>query len=338
MSTARTPWHVYFAVFMKEIAPPGIEVTFEVTLTTEPQRGDLLLLHREEVPRRDSDARAFLGLWPLLRTDTLVEFKSLAWPLQKGDLSRLQGYGAQYFTAQVDRPLALRDLALVLILPTRTPTLVHELARMEWTATALGNGYDRIEGAGYALYVVIMTEVTGAEKDDLLGLFSGRTWTRKQITWWWRHRTGSMGEMNMQDMPGTDEIIQEMLDSLPPEQRLAGLAPEQRLAGLAPEVRLAGLAPEVRLAGLAPKVRVAGLAPKDRVEGLAPKDRVEGLAPEERLAGLAPEQRLAGLAPEQQVLALSDEVLRGLSPEYLSTLPADVQEAIRRRIGTKATP
>jgi hypothetical protein len=254
------------------------------------------------------------GLWPLLRTDTLVEFKSLAWPLQKGDLARLQGYGAQYFTAQIDRPLALRDLALVLILPTRTPTLVHELARMEWTATALGKGYDRIEGAGYALYVVIMTEVTGAEKDDLLGLFSGRKWTGKQITWWWRHRTGSMGEMNMQDMPGTDEIIQEMLDSLPPE------------------VRLAGLAPEVRLAGLAPKVRVAGLAPKDRVEGLAPKDRVEGLAPEERLAGLAPEQWLAGADRDHQALALPVEVLRLLPDTYFRSLSPDVQAEIRRRL------
>ena len=147
-----------------------------------------------------------------------------------------------------------------------------------------------------------MTEITGAEKDDLLGLFSGRKWTGKQITWWWQHRTGSMGEMNMQDMPGTDEIIQEMLDSLPPEQRLAGLTAKVRLEGLAPEERLAGLAPEVRLAGLAPEVR------------------------------------LAGLAPEQQVLALSDEVLRGLPKEYLSSLSADVQEAIRRRIGPKATP
>jgi hypothetical protein len=275
MSTARTPWHVYFAVFMKQIAPPGVEVTFEVTLTTEPQRGDLLLLHREDAPRRDGDARAFLGLWPLLRTDTLVEFKSLAWPLKKGDLARLQGYGAQYFCAQVDRPLALRDLSLVLILPTRTPTLADELARMDWTATALGNGYDRIEGAGYALYVAIMAEVTEAEKDGLLGLFSGRKWTPTQITWWWQHRTGSMEGTNMQDMPGTDEIIQEMLNSLPIEQRLAGLTPEERLADL---------------------------------------------------------------APDQQVLALSDVVLRGLSTSYLRSLPAEVQEAIRRRIGSPTTP
>ncbi len=279
MSTTRTPWHVYFAVFMKEMAPPGIEVTSEVTLTTEPQPGDLLLLHRKEVPRRDNDAQAFLGLWPLLRSDTLVDFKSLVWPLKKGDLARLQGYGAQYFAAQIDRPLALRDfalrdLALVLILPTRTPTLVDELARMQWTAVSLGNGYDQIEGAGYALYIAIMEEVTEAEKDELLGTFCGHTVTAKQIKWW-QNRTGSMAGTNMEDMPGTDEIIQQMLDSL---------------------------------------------------------------SPEERLAGLAPEQRLAGLAPEQQVLALSDGVLRGLSPEYLSSLPADVQEAIRCRIGPKVTP
>jgi hypothetical protein len=293
MSTARTPWHVYFAVFMKQVAPPGVEVTFEVALTIEPQRGDLLLLHREDAPRRDGDAQAFLGLWPLLRTDTLVEFKSIGWPLKKGDLSRLQGYGAQYFTAQIDRPLALSDLALVLILPTRTPTLVNELDRMGWTATPLGNGYDQIEGAGYRMYVAIMAEITEAEKDGLLGLFSGRKWTPRQITWWWQNRTEAMEGTNMADMPGTDEIIQQMLDSLPPEQRLAGLAPEQRLAGLAPE---------------------------------------------QRLAGLAPEQRLAGLAPEQQVLALSDEVLRGLPSEYLSTLPAEIQESIRSRLGAKSTP
>ena len=39
----------------------------------------------------------------------------------------------------------------------------------------------------------------------------------------------------MQDMPGTDEIIQGMLNSLSPEQRLAGLLPKDRVAGLAPQ-------------------------------------------------------------------------------------------------------
>jgi hypothetical protein len=38
--------------------------------------------------------------------------------------------------------------------------------------------------------------------------------------------------MSIQDMEGYDEVMEKLLNSLPPEQRLAGLAPEQRLAGL----------------------------------------------------------------------------------------------------------
>ncbi|MCK6586445.1 MAG: hypothetical protein L6Q76_02565 [Polyangiaceae bacterium] len=58
-----------------------------------------------------------------------------------------------------------------------------------------------------------------------------------------------------------------------------------------------------------------------------------GLTPEQHLAGLAPEQRLAGLAPEQKLLAMPDDALRALSEDYLRSLPMDVQDAIRKRIG-----
>ena len=46
-------------------------------------------------------------------------------------------------------------------------------------------------------------------------------------------------------MLGLDsEEIEQLVEKVPLEQRLAGLAPEDRMAGLAPEDRLAGLAPE----------------------------------------------------------------------------------------------
>lgn len=48
---------------------------------------------------------------------------------------------------------------------------------------------------------------------------------------------------------------------------------------------------------------------------------------------IPPEQRLAGLAPEQAVLALPDEVLRGLSDEFLEKLPEPILAAVRRRLG-----
>lgn len=60
---------------------------------------------------------------------------------------------------------------------------------------------------------------------------------------------------------------------------------------------------------------------------------LDSLPIERRLAGLTLEERLAGLPPAYQLLALSDEVLRGFPDEYLRSLPAEVQDAIRRRIG-----
>ncbi len=60
---------------------------------------------------------------------------------------------------------------------------------------------------------------------------------------------------------------------------------------------------------------------------------ITSLPPEQVLASFKPEQRLAGLPPEQAVLALPDEILRALSDDYLSTLPAATRAVIRGRIG-----
>jgi hypothetical protein len=57
-------------------------------------------------------------------------------------------------------------------------------------------------------------------------------------------------------------MLQKLLESLSPEQRLAGLAPEQRLAGLAPDEQVLALSDEVLqrlpsefLSSLSPDVR-----------------------------------------------------------------------------------
>jgi hypothetical protein len=115
-----------------------------------------------------------------------------------------------------------------------------------------------------------------------------------------------------------EEAMKRILARMPPEQRLAGLAPEQVLRAFAPEQRLAGLAPEQVLRAFAPEQRLAGLAP------------------EQVLRAFAPEQRLAGLTEAQAVLALPDAVLRGLSDEYLDTLPRETRAAIEKRLRAPA--
>jgi len=50
MGSSRTMWHVLFADLLKEFAPPGFEVQTEVTLATEPQRADYVIIRREMTP------------------------------------------------------------------------------------------------------------------------------------------------------------------------------------------------------------------------------------------------------------------------------------------------
>jgi hypothetical protein len=69
------------------------------------------------------------------------------------------------------------------------------------------------------------------------------------------------------------------------------------------------------------------------MEDLPFEKRMVGMSPEQVLSHFPPEQRLAGLAPEQAILALPDEMLRGLTEEYLATFSEATRAAIRKRIG-----
>jgi hypothetical protein len=78
---------------------------------------------------------------------------------------------------------------------------------------------------------------------------------------------------------------------------------------------------------------LASVSLEDRLAGITPEEILAHLKPEERLVGLKPEERLAGLTPEQSVLALPDVILAQLPESLFATLPNDVREVIRARIG-----
>jgi hypothetical protein len=61
-----------------------------------------------------------------------------------------------------------------------------------------------------------------------------------------------------------DQIMRDVIASLPLEMRLAGLSLSERLAGLLPRQRLAGLSAEERLAGLSPEQVIEWLTPEQR--------------------------------------------------------------------------
>jgi hypothetical protein len=165
-------------------------------------------------------------------------------------LLRLVGYGVLYHTAHLDELPEREDLTLVLVVASVTPTLLEEIERMRSMLTPLEGGYACIDGLMYTTHVVVIDEVTDAERDEYLRLFSHKPALPGEATLWLRQwmKETKMKQPDMEEVPGFKELfaksIAKAIQEMPLEQRLEGLAPEQRLEGLAPEQRLEGLAPE----------------------------------------------------------------------------------------------
>ncbi len=246
-------WHLAFVTLIQCRAPPNFEVRSEVRLTIEPQRADMLLLRRIGVGRQDDQARVLRRLWPLLGLVTVLEYKSpVDSAFRPGDLLRLVGYGVLYDTGHLDELSQREDLTLVLVVASVTPNLLKEIKRMGWALVPLGGGYGRIDGAVYTTFVVITDEVTEAERDEYLRLFSHRPAAQGEATRWLQQwmRDTKMKQPDIEELPGFEEMFQKLVEAMPLEKRLAGLAPEQVLGAFAPEQVLGAFAPEQRLAGL----------------------------------------------------------------------------------------
>jgi len=296
-----TLWHESFADCVVLRKPSGFEARPEVQLSRRPRRVDLLLLRRQgEGEHHDHDGRILRGLWPYLARVTILELKSPVRGFRRSDLIRLSSYGAQYHADHAEELESPAALTLVLVVPRLEHALEAEIAHLGWRLEPLGNGYAQLRGAWYTTFVVVTNEVADSEHDDFLRIFSDHELETAEAYHWLEHWLVDR-EPTDHTTPrkGYEEMIDKLLHKLPPERVMRVYKRRDELARL-----------------------------------LNAEERLAGLAPEERLAGLAPEERLAGLAPEEQILALSDEVLRGFTDEYIRSLPHPVQTKIRKRLGT----
>jgi len=277
--------------------PRWVRVAPEVLLQRQSQRIDLLLSLRASPARDPADqGRVLRSLWRHLSRVALLEFKSVARAFAPGDLYRLVACGWHWLAR--NPTLVPADVLLVLVLPCVTDTLRAELAALPLTLALQEPGYHLGTLDRMRLVVVELDVVSESERDDYLRVFSRHPIETEEVVDWLREHT---------DIPED-----------------AVLSPEEVAKN---EPMLTKLAQSLPL-----RIRLDGLKPAERLAGLAPADRLAGLAPADRLAGLAPADRLAGLPPEHTVLALPDSMLARLPESFLTTLPADVQDAIRARL------
>jgi hypothetical protein len=255
---------------------------------------------------------------------TIVHFKGPTDELDRDDARMLFAYALQYLVvAELEDPALV---ALRVVAPRLTPRFVDALRLLgcELTTTAAAGIHEgrlgvfplrvietvrvNVRAGEHLLYTVtpgMLADPGGipALSSEEIDVFYALQEHVEQL----RHPLPGQKRRHMKDenkvVESFDEALKRLIARLPPEQVLRAYAPEQRLAGLAPEQVL------------------------------------RAYAPEQRLAGLAPEQRLVGLTEAQAVLALPDAMLRGLSDEYLATLPRETRAAIQKRLaGTAASP
>jgi hypothetical protein len=264
----RTAWHFFFAVLLRQRGPRWLEVRDEVPLSDEPARLDYLLLRRlPEVPADDA-GQTLRGLWPLLPPTTIAELKTIGRPYRARNLDRLLGYLHLYFSAEdggneplsthpaqpegtnrsarrprtVDQP---SDLAGVLIVPVRTPTLEHEVTARGLVWSDLGGGYTELRGGLFRLLVVEIDVVTDAEHDDVLALFGHKQAHTLEAKRFWAEQVGATeAMMAVHELEGYDEVVRRFLELLPPEKRLEGLAPEQVMGAFTPEQVVRAVGPD----------------------------------------------------------------------------------------------
>jgi hypothetical protein len=273
MGSKHTAWHFYFCLLLRRYGPKIFEIRDEVPLSEEPPRMDFLILRRLGELSASDPGETLVELWPLLPRVTIAELKTVPGPYEKGNLDRLWMYCHGYYAGNHKDLTGREEMCALLIVPKRTPTLDADARAMQLEWVDLGHGYWRVLGGKFALVVVEIDAVADQPDEDLLGLYAHNVVRTPRAIKFWGELSGREAKMELQEMEGYQEAIEQVLSAMPPELRVAGLTNEQRLAGLAPEERLAGMTDEQRLAGLAAERRLAGLAPEERLAGLTDEQR-----------------------------------------------------------------
>jgi hypothetical protein len=94
----------------------------------------------------------------------------------------------------------------------------------------------------YTTHVVVIDEVTEAERDEYLRLFSHKPALPGEATRWLRQwmRETKMKQPDIEELPGFEELfaksIAKAIQKMPLEERLEGVAPEQLIPALPLEV------------------------------------------------------------------------------------------------------
>jgi hypothetical protein len=293
----RTWWHPLLVRLLNLVLDSAYEVQDEVLVGKLPLRVDILLVRREAGQLSEDRQRELSALVPLLNRYTLIEFKAPTDLPERGDFAQLVGCSYLWHSQQ-SHPIPGSEISLMVLTPMVNRALREELQLFSGCeAIQHEPGVFRVTGLPFATWLV-ETDVMAERGQPVLSLVSrvflsdhrriiemltlmGRDalvhYLVQQVQQFanqgepfaMQHRySGNLKEFG-------EQILTELLETVPAERRLRGLPPEERVRGLPPEELVRVLPPEERLRGLPPEERMKGLSLEDRLAGLSEEEAAQ---------------------------------------------------------------
>jgi hypothetical protein len=267
-------------------SPVGVET--ELDLSLKQQFVDVVLIRKEPgpVPRRLPDG------FEELAAHNLITFKSHQEALDDWALMELVGHYVNYrkqCSPSLDDLLPANDFRLFAVCARFPQNLAGQVA-----LAPLGRGVYEVRVLAQWVRVIVVKELPRAEHNAMLLLFSAREELIQYAREHYRPHSSETSTLlyelfkaYTEDLTMADKLkefvrqsLDELLTSLPPEERLKGLSPEERLEGLSPEELRKRLSPEERLEGLSAD-EVARALPPETLEELARRFKANGSSPKQ---------------------------------------------------------
>jgi hypothetical protein len=252
----------------------AIAVETEMDLSLKQQFVDLVLIRKglEPIPRPLPDG------FENLAAHNLVTFKSHQEALDAWALWELVGHFVNYrkqASPSLQDLLPLSEFRLYAVSARHPQGLAQQV-----DLTAHGEGVYVVRGLGLQIRVIVANQLPQEEHNAMLHLFSAREELLRYGREHYRPHSQETSSLLYQlfktyseeaEMPDklkefVRETIDELLNSLPAEERLKGLPVEELRKRLSPEERLKGLSAEDLLRALPPETLEA-LARKLKANG-----------------------------------------------------------------------
>jgi len=260
------PLHRLFGLsWMDFFQGTDIDVQTELDLSAKQQFIDVILIRRGPgpVPRPLPDG--FEDLAP----HNLVTFKSHQEALDCWAVWELVGHFVNY-RKQVSpsmQDLLPEDHFRLFAVCARFPQNLAQQVGL----TRLREGVYEVQGLGLVIRVIVVSQLPQHENNAMLHLFSAREELLRYGRDHYRLHSPETStllyqlfeaysedaDMSQKLQEFVRQTIDEILQKLPPEERLKGLPPEEILKQVPPEDRLKGLSPEEAFRALTPEMREA---------------------------------------------------------------------------------